>query len=251
MRSTSPARSKPRGLNRCRRWLPHRQRSLETARRRLRRATAGAPFATSSTPPPRPSASSPPSCIPSSPMQPPGSGRSSAWAIFAKPISKNLQWGGLQPGTKLGELSPLFPRADKETITRMNELEQKNNAAPTGSRFGNLAKPSRDCAAFRGETEPHMLEAPLPGRGSRRRHRRVHHRNRRRARPRKHHAGKPGAKPSAAAKTRDTPTRPPRCGCRRHAPRSARCHEAPGTRTPSTRSTDGHCRSRCASRCCR
>jgi len=39
---------------------------------------------------------------------------------------KNLHWRGLNPGTKLGELSPLFPRADKETITRMSELEQKN-----------------------------------------------------------------------------------------------------------------------------
>ena len=38
----------------------------------------------------------------------------------------NLHWRGLKPGTKLGELTPLFPRADKETITRMNELEQKN-----------------------------------------------------------------------------------------------------------------------------
>ena len=44
---------------------------------------------------------------------------------------KNLQWRGLKPGTKLGELSPLFPRADKETITRMNEIEQKN--APPAS----------------------------------------------------------------------------------------------------------------------
>ena len=45
---------------------------------------------------------------------------------------KNLQWRGLQPGTKLGELSPLFPRADKEIIIRMSELEQKNTppAAP-------------------------------------------------------------------------------------------------------------------------
>jgi methionyl-tRNA synthetase len=40
---------------------------------------------------------------------------------------KNLQWRGLKPGAKVGELSPLFPRADKETITRMNELEQKNS----------------------------------------------------------------------------------------------------------------------------
>jgi methionyl-tRNA synthetase len=39
----------------------------------------------------------------------------------------NLEWGGLPPGTQLGELSPLFPRADKETITRMNEIEQNNN----------------------------------------------------------------------------------------------------------------------------
>jgi methionyl-tRNA synthetase len=44
---------------------------------------------------------------------------------------KNLEWGGLKPGTKLGEASPLFPRADKEAITRMNELEQKNNGAAT------------------------------------------------------------------------------------------------------------------------
>ncbi|HEX4067699.1 MAG TPA: methionine--tRNA ligase [Acidobacteriaceae bacterium] len=43
---------------------------------------------------------------------------------------KNLQWGGLRPGTKLGATSPLFPRADKETITRMSELEQKNTPAP-------------------------------------------------------------------------------------------------------------------------
>jgi methionyl-tRNA synthetase len=46
---------------------------------------------------------------------------------------KNLQWGGLKPGTKLGESSPLFPRADKEAITRMNELEQKNNPAPAAA----------------------------------------------------------------------------------------------------------------------
>jgi methionyl-tRNA synthetase len=47
---------------------------------------------------------------------------------------KNLHWGGLQPGTKLGETAPLFPRADKEAITRMSELEQKNT---TPSASGN------------------------------------------------------------------------------------------------------------------
>ena len=46
---------------------------------------------------------------------------------------KNLEWGGLRPGTKLGEASPLFPRADKEAITRMSELEQKNNGSATAT----------------------------------------------------------------------------------------------------------------------
>jgi methionyl-tRNA synthetase len=46
---------------------------------------------------------------------------------------KNLQWRGLQPGTKLGELSPLFPRADKEIIIRMSELEQKNTPPPAAT----------------------------------------------------------------------------------------------------------------------
>ncbi|MBS1816193.1 MAG: methionine--tRNA ligase subunit beta [Acidobacteria bacterium] len=41
----------------------------------------------------------------------------------------NLVWGGLKPGTKLGTLAPIFPRADKELITRMNEAEQQNRPA--------------------------------------------------------------------------------------------------------------------------
>jgi len=42
---------------------------------------------------------------------------------------KTLVWGGLQPGTRLGSLGPVFPRAEKDAITRMQEIEQ-NNAAP-------------------------------------------------------------------------------------------------------------------------
>ena len=45
---------------------------------------------------------------------------------------KNLTWGGLQPGTRLGELGPVFPRAEKDAVTRMQEIE-KNNAAPHGT----------------------------------------------------------------------------------------------------------------------
>jgi methionyl-tRNA synthetase len=37
----------------------------------------------------------------------------------------NLQWGGLQPGTRLGPLSPIFPRADKGLAQIMIDNEEK------------------------------------------------------------------------------------------------------------------------------
>ncbi len=39
---------------------------------------------------------------------------------------KDIQWGGLQPGTRLGALGPVFPRADKDAIERMQAMEQEN-----------------------------------------------------------------------------------------------------------------------------
>ncbi len=42
-----------------------------------------------------------------------------------------LQWGGLKPGTQLGELGPIFPRADKDAIKTMQELEENKTPAPT------------------------------------------------------------------------------------------------------------------------
>ncbi len=39
---------------------------------------------------------------------------------------KNLQWGQLAPGTKLGQPGPIFPRAEKDTVERMHELESSN-----------------------------------------------------------------------------------------------------------------------------
>jgi len=39
----------------------------------------------------------------------------------------NVAWGGLKPGTKLGEPAPLFPRAEKDAVTRMQNLEDENN----------------------------------------------------------------------------------------------------------------------------
>jgi methionyl-tRNA synthetase len=48
---------------------------------------------------------------------------------------KNLQWGGLKPGTKLGPLSPIFPRAPKELIQIMTEMEQNEAPKPTPSKL--------------------------------------------------------------------------------------------------------------------
>ena len=48
---------------------------------------------------------------------------------------KELKWGGLKSGTKLGPLSPIFPRADKGLIQQMADTEAANAqaAAPTSS----------------------------------------------------------------------------------------------------------------------
>ncbi|WP_263365150.1 methionine--tRNA ligase subunit beta [Edaphobacter bradus] len=43
---------------------------------------------------------------------------------------KNLEWGGLKPGTPLGPLGPIFPRADKGLIQLMTDIET-NNASTT------------------------------------------------------------------------------------------------------------------------
>jgi methionyl-tRNA synthetase len=44
---------------------------------------------------------------------------------------KDLQWGGLKPGTKLGPLSPIFPRADKGLAQIMTDLESPTPPPPT------------------------------------------------------------------------------------------------------------------------
>ena len=38
-----------------------------------------------------------------------------------------LAWGGLKAGTRLGEPTPLFPRAEKDAIPRMQNLEDEDN----------------------------------------------------------------------------------------------------------------------------
>ncbi len=58
----------------------------------------------------------------------------------------SLAWGGLKPGTKFGEPAPLFPRAEKDAVERMQNLEEQNNksaveSASTGEQGGEGATP--------------------------------------------------------------------------------------------------------------
>jgi methionyl-tRNA synthetase len=43
---------------------------------------------------------------------------------------KDLKCGDLEPGTKLGELAPIFPRAPKELIQLMTDMENNTNTTP-------------------------------------------------------------------------------------------------------------------------
>ena len=46
------------------------------------------------------------------------------------PLS-DLKWGQLQLGTKLGNVEPVFPRADKSAIERMQKMEEQQRSAPS------------------------------------------------------------------------------------------------------------------------
>jgi methionyl-tRNA synthetase len=60
----------------------------------------------------------------------------------------NLEWGGLKAGTKFGEPAPLFPRAEKDAIDRMQNLEDENNrSAVEAASKGDTVAPERALAA--------------------------------------------------------------------------------------------------------
>jgi methionyl-tRNA synthetase len=40
-----------------------------------------------------------------------------------------IAWGGLQAGTQFGEPAPLFPRAEKDTVERMQNIEDQNSSS--------------------------------------------------------------------------------------------------------------------------
>jgi methionyl-tRNA synthetase len=94
---------------------------------------------------------------------------------------KDLKWGGLKPGTKLGPLAPIFPRADKGLAQMMSDMESPTTPAPepaqhdrfdpaAGPRTTTLAEPNPG-AQVAGSTaltterppSPHHSEAQASG----------------------------------------------------------------------------------------
>jgi methionyl-tRNA synthetase len=46
-----------------------------------------------------------------------------------KSFLTELSWGGLNAGTKFGDPAPLFPRAEKDAVERMQKIEEQNSSS--------------------------------------------------------------------------------------------------------------------------
>jgi methionyl-tRNA synthetase len=79
-----------------------------------------------------------------------------------------LAWGGLKPGTKFGEPAPLFPRAEKDAIERMQNLENTNTASAVDAAAGQTKAvapeqaPAAASVAPAEEPAAKSSEAPAP-----------------------------------------------------------------------------------------
>jgi methionyl-tRNA synthetase len=73
-----------------------------------------------------------------------------------------VAWGGLKAGTKFGEPSPLFPRADKDAVERMQNLEIENNKsvieAAGGTENSNLSAQSTIATSAKAKKEANVSE---------------------------------------------------------------------------------------------
>jgi len=69
---------------------------------------------------------------------------------FALP---ELQWGQLRLGTKLGEVQPVFPRADKKTVERMQQMEEQQRPGVPTTGAATEAGPGAKAPAAVGATQ--------------------------------------------------------------------------------------------------
>ena len=77
---------------------------------------------------------------------------------------KELKWGGLTPGTKLGVLAPIFPRAPKELAQVMADMETQNN--PATPKYGDSGRAQggvqNDASGRVAAAAPQPSAAPAP-----------------------------------------------------------------------------------------
>jgi len=88
----------------------------------------------------------------------------------------NVAWGGVKAGTKFGEPAPLFPRAEKDAVERMQNLEDENNRTAVEAAKGETVAPgpataspsvtSTAAAETAEERAKDVLTATTPGPGT-------------------------------------------------------------------------------------
>ena len=71
----------------------------------------------------------------------------------------NLTWGGLKAGTKFGEPAPLFPRAEKDAVERMQNLENENNASAVQAAAGQ----GKESGPTQAPASPSVAPTTTPG----------------------------------------------------------------------------------------
>jgi len=64
-----------------------------------------------------------------------------------KAFLTDLAWGGLKAGTKFGEPAPLFPRAEKDSVERLQNLEDENSKSAVEALGGQEDEVKRPAAA--------------------------------------------------------------------------------------------------------
>src|SRR5437763_8993707 len=75
----------------------------------------------------------------------------------------SLQWGQLPLGGKLGKVEPVFPRADKSAIERMQKMEQERNASASPTSQNPSTSPDPVCVGTgHHAAHPPGLSAPAP-----------------------------------------------------------------------------------------
>jgi methionyl-tRNA synthetase len=57
-----------------------------------------------------------------------------------------IAWGGLRAGTKFGEPAPLFPRAEKDAVERMQKVEEQNSLSVIEAAGGNAVSQNEPAA---------------------------------------------------------------------------------------------------------